>query len=60
MNAVTNKVVTIIGGMVTLGEVLPAEAGLAVARIAGLIAILFGTVLLSRFGGEAVAARSSG
>ena len=55
MNAVTNKVITILGGMVTLGELLPAEASLAAARLAGFAAILLGTVVLARFGGERVA-----
>jgi drug/metabolite transporter (DMT)-like permease len=55
MNAVTNKVITILGGMVTLGELLPAEASLAAARLAGFAAILLGTIVLARFGGERVA-----
>lgn len=56
MNAVTNKVVTIVGGMATLGELLPADATLSAARLAGFATILTGTVLLARFGGEQVAA----
>jgi hypothetical protein len=56
MNAVTNKVVTIVGGMATLGEVLPQEAALAAARVVGFVAILVGTVVLARFGGERIAA----
>jgi uncharacterized membrane protein len=55
MNAVTNKVVTILGAMVTLGEFLPEESSLAAARVAGFAAILAGTVFLARFGGEEVA-----
>ncbi len=55
MNAVTNKLVTIVGGMVTLGELLPVEPALAAARIAGFVAILGGTVVLARFGGEELA-----
>jgi hypothetical protein len=55
MNAVTNKVVTIFGAMVTLGEFLPEESSLAAARVAGFAAILAGTVFLARFGGEEVA-----
>jgi uncharacterized membrane protein len=51
-NAVTNKLITILGGMVALGELLPEEPALAMARIAGFVAILAGTVILARFGGE--------
>jgi drug/metabolite transporter (DMT)-like permease len=51
MNAVTNKVVTIIGGMMTLGEFLPGDANLAIARLAGFVTILAGTTILTRFGG---------
>ncbi|HJQ82504.1 MAG TPA: DMT family transporter [Candidatus Binatia bacterium] len=60
MNAVTNKVVTIAGGMVTLGELLPAEPALAAARIVGFVAILGGTVILARFGGEQLADEVAG
>lgn len=55
MNAVTNKVVTILGGMATLGELLPEDATLAGARVAGFVTILLGTVVLARFGGEQIA-----
>ena len=55
MNAVTNKIVSIVGGMATLGELLPHEASLAVARIAGFVVILGGTAVLARFGSEEVA-----
>jgi len=54
MNAVTNKVVSILGAMLALGEVLPADERLAAARVAGFVTILTGTVLLSRFGGETI------
>jgi len=54
MNAVTNKVVTIVGGTAALGEVLPEDGRLAAARIAGFVAVVAGTVLLSRFGADAV------
>jgi drug/metabolite transporter (DMT)-like permease len=57
VSAVTNKVVAIIGGMATLGELLPDDRAFAVARVAGFVLILLGTVVLSRFGGEQVAAR---
>jgi hypothetical protein len=50
MNAVTNKVVAILCGMVTLGEPLPADAALATARVAGFVTILVGTAILARFG----------
>ena len=50
MNAVTNKVVTIVGGMATLGELLPAEPSLAAARLVGFLTIVTGTALLARFG----------
>jgi len=55
MNAVTNKVISIVGGMVTLGELLPTDESLAAARVAGFVAILAGTVFLSRFGSEMIA-----
>jgi phosphomannomutase len=54
MNAVTNKVVSIVGGMAIVGELLPAEPGLAVARVVGFVAIIAGTVVLARFGGERI------
>src|SRR5262245_35800880 len=60
MNAVTNKVVTIAGGMLTLGELLPAEPELALARIAGFVTILAGSVILARFGGEEIAEELAG
>ena len=50
MNAVTNKAVSIVGGMATLGELLPAEPRLALARLAGFATILVGTAILARFG----------
>jgi len=54
MNAVTNKVVTILGGMAILGELLPEQTSLAAARVAGFVTILVGTVVLARFGGEQI------
>jgi len=54
MNAVTNKVVTIIGGMMTLGEFLPGDANLAAARLAGFVTILAGTAILTRFRGAEI------
>jgi hypothetical protein len=55
MNAVTNKIVTILGGMAILGELLPAQPSLAAARLGGFVTILVGTVVLARFGGEQIA-----
>jgi uncharacterized membrane protein len=55
VNAVTNKLVTILGGTAILGEQLPNEPILANARIAGFVTILVGTMVLARFGGEQVA-----
>jgi len=56
MNAVTNKIVTIAGGMATLGEILPADASLAAARVAGFTFVLVGTAVLARFGSGEIAA----
>jgi len=53
VNAVTNKIVTILGGMLALGEVLPADGALSAARLAGFAAVIAGSVLLARFGNEA-------
>jgi hypothetical protein len=50
INAVTNKVVTILGGMASLGELLPADSTLAAARLIGFAAVLVGTAMLARFG----------
>ena len=55
MNAVTNKLVTIVCGMAALGELLPADASLAAARVVGFMAILVGTAMLARFGAESAA-----
>ena len=55
MNAVTNKIVTILGGMAILGELLPAQPSLAAARVGGFVTILVGSVVLARFGGEQIA-----
>jgi len=57
VSAVTTKVVAIIGGMTTLGELLPEDRGFAVARVAGFVLILLGTAMLARFGGAQLAAR---
>ena len=55
MNAVTNKIVTILGGMAILGELLPAQPSLAAARVGGFVTLLVGTAVLARFGGEQIA-----
>jgi drug/metabolite transporter (DMT)-like permease len=49
MNAVTNKAITIVGAMATLGELLPADPTLAAARVLGFVTILAGTAMLARF-----------
>jgi drug/metabolite transporter (DMT)-like permease len=49
VSAVMTKVVAIVGGMVTLGEMLPEGGGLAAARLGGMILIVLGTIALSRF-----------
>ena len=56
MNAVTNKIVTIVGGMATLGELLPTDTPLAAARVVGFVTILVGTAILARFGAASAAA----
>jgi len=55
MSAVTNKIVTIVGGMAALGELLPDDAAFAVARLAGFAAVLIGTAILARFGAVSAA-----
>ena len=57
VSAVTTKVVAIVGGMTTLGELLPEDRVFAAARVGGFVLILLGTMLLARFGGGPVAAR---
>jgi multidrug transporter EmrE-like cation transporter len=54
MNAVTNKVVTIAGGMAILGELLPGDGSLAAARVLGFVTVLVGTAILARFGAVAI------
>jgi drug/metabolite transporter (DMT)-like permease len=50
VEAVLNKVVAIVGGMLALGETLPADATDAAMRIAGFALILGATGALARFG----------
>ncbi len=52
LSAVINKIVAIIGAMISMGEHLPEDPLLATGRIFAFVFILFGTVLLARFGGE--------
>jgi hypothetical protein len=60
LNAVTNKVVAIFGGIVTLGEILPPEPLFAIARVAGFMAILGGTAVLARFEARRIAEELTG
>jgi len=55
IEAVLNKIVAIIGGMVALAETLPEDPSMAGMRIAAFVLILFGTAALSRFGGGELA-----
>jgi hypothetical protein len=55
VEAVINKVVAIIGGMLALAEALPEDPAKAAMRVAAFILILFGTAALARFGGAEVA-----
>lgn len=55
MDAVTNKIIAIIGGMVALAEHLPDDPVQAAMRVTAFVFILFGSVFLSRFGGEEAA-----
>ncbi len=55
LEAVLNKVVAIIGGIIALGEALPQERAMSAIRIVAFSVILLGTALLSRFGGEEIA-----
>jgi uncharacterized membrane protein len=54
LEAVINKAVAIIGGMVALSEVLPHEPRRAAMQVIAFVLILFATAFLSRFGGERV------
>lgn len=55
LQAVINKVVAILGGVIALAEYLPEDPVQSKMRIAAFILILFGTAALARFGGSEVA-----
>jgi hypothetical protein len=55
LEAVINKVVAILGGMIALAEFLPEDPTRSGMRIAAFILILFGTSALARFGGAELA-----
>lgn len=57
MEAVINKAVAIIGGMLALAEALPEDPTKSAMRIAAFILILFGTGALARFGGAELAGK---
>jgi drug/metabolite transporter (DMT)-like permease len=48
---VVTHLVTLLGGFLVLGEALPQDSLKAGLRVAALVALLLGTVMLSRFGG---------
>jgi len=55
LEAVLNKVVAIIGGMIALAEFLPEDPAESKMRVVAFILILFGTAALARFGGAEIA-----
>jgi drug/metabolite transporter (DMT)-like permease len=55
LEAVINKVVAIIGGMIALSEFLPDDPVKSKMRVAAFVLILFGTGALARFGGAELA-----
>jgi drug/metabolite transporter (DMT)-like permease len=55
LEAVINKVVAIVGGMIALAEFLPEDPARSKMRIAAFVLILFGTAALARFGGAELA-----
>jgi cytochrome b subunit of formate dehydrogenase len=50
LEAVVNKIVAIIGGMISLGEYLPEDPKLATLRILAFVLLLGGSGVLSKFG----------
>ena len=59
LEAVLNKVVAIVGGMLALAEHLPEEPARAGMRLLAFVLILFGTGALARFGGGEVGEKIS-
>jgi drug/metabolite transporter (DMT)-like permease len=57
LEAVINKVVAILGGMIALGELLPEDPVKSKTRLAAFVLILFGTGALARFGGAELTER---
>lgn len=57
LEAVINKVVAILGGMIALAEFLPQDPVKSQMRVAAFVLILFGTAALARFGGAELAER---
>ena len=55
LEAVINKVVAIVGGMIALAEFLPEDPTRSKMRVAAFVLILFGTAALARFGGAELA-----
>jgi drug/metabolite transporter (DMT)-like permease len=55
LEAVINKVVAIVGGMIALAELLPEEPAKSKMRLAAFALVLFGTAALARFGGAGLA-----
>ncbi len=55
LEAVVNKVVAILGGMIALAEFLPEDPMKSKMRLFAFVLILFGTAALARFGGAELA-----
>ena len=55
LEAVINKAVAIIGGMLALAETLPEDPAKSAMRVTAFVLILFGTGALARFGGAELA-----
>jgi len=59
LEAVSNKVIAIFGGMFALAEYLPQNRTLAIMRVIAFVLLLSGSGVLSRFGGKEVAEKIS-
>jgi hypothetical protein len=57
LEAVINKLVAIIGGILVLAETLPEDPARSAMRIGAFVLILFGTGALAKFGGTELAER---